>query len=108
MWERQPGHLDRASPGTGPEVNTTSSRTPLMHGARGPGRPGGCSTMTTIPEFLPVPGDGERWRADPLRLAVAGYLARYRGETRRHAESDLRAYLTWIIIAWLRSSSACR
>ena len=51
--------------------------------------------MTTIPEFLPVPGDGERWRVDPLRLAVAGYLARYRGETRRHAESDLRVYLTW-------------
>src|SRR5665648_796822 len=24
-----------------------------------------------------------------------GYLARYRGETRRHAESDLRAFLTW-------------
>ena len=51
--------------------------------------------MTTIPEFLPVPVDGERWRVDPLRLAVAGYLARYRGETRRHAESDLRVYLTW-------------
>src|SRR5665648_436406 len=66
-----------------------------MHGAQGPGRPGGCSTMTTIPEFLPVPVDGERWRVDPLRLAVAGYLARYRGETRRHAESDLRVYLTW-------------
>lgn len=37
----------------------------------------------------------DQWRADPLRLAVAGYLARYRGETRRHAESDLRAHLTW-------------
>ncbi|MEE6274614.1 hypothetical protein V2J56_14800 [Georgenia sp. MJ206] len=37
----------------------------------------------------------DEWRADPLRLAVAGYLARYKGETRRHTESDLRAYLTW-------------
>ncbi|NAZ82931.1 integrase, partial [Kineococcus sp. R8] len=26
---------------------------------------------------------------------MAAYLARYRGETRRHAESDPRAYLTW-------------
>jgi len=51
--------------------------------------------MTTTPEFLPIPTIDERWRVDPLRLAVAGYLARYRGETRRHAESDLRAYLIW-------------
>ena len=31
----------------------------------------------------------------PLRLAVAGYLARFTGISRTHAESDLRAYLTW-------------
>jgi integrase/recombinase XerD len=31
----------------------------------------------------------------PLQLAVAGYLARYKGLSRTHAESDLRAYLTW-------------
>ncbi|WP_432497996.1 tyrosine-type recombinase/integrase [Kineococcus auxinigenes] len=44
---------------------------------------------------LPIPlGDGT-WRTDPLRLAVAAYLARHLGETRRHAESDLRAYPTW-------------
>jgi integrase/recombinase XerD len=44
---------------------------------------------------LPIAlGDGT-WRTDPLRLAIAAYLARSRGETRRHAESDLRAYLTW-------------
>jgi len=46
---------------------------------------GGGSVMTTTPEFLPIPTIDERWRVDPLRLAVAGYLARYRGETRRHA-----------------------
>ncbi|WNB84334.1 tyrosine-type recombinase/integrase [Cellulomonas sp. ATA003] len=51
--------------------------------------------MTSTPEYLPVPLTDDHWRADPLRLAVAGYLARYRGETRRHAESDLRAYLMW-------------
>lgn len=56
---------------------------------------GGCFVMTTMPEFVPVRVEGESWRVDPLRLAVAGYLARYRGETRRHAESDLRVYLTW-------------
>ncbi|WP_337061779.1 tyrosine-type recombinase/integrase [Kineococcus sp. G2] len=28
-------------------------------------------------------------------MAIAAHLARYRGETRRHAESHLRAYLTW-------------
>jgi len=30
-----------------------------------------------------------------LQLAVAGYLARFRGVSRTHAESDLRAYLRW-------------
>ncbi len=30
-----------------------------------------------------------------LRLAVAAYLARYKGQSRLHTESDLRAYLVW-------------
>ena len=30
-----------------------------------------------------------------LRLAVAAYLARYKGESRTHTESDLRSYLDW-------------
>jgi integrase/recombinase XerD len=30
-----------------------------------------------------------------LRLATAAYLARYKGQSRLHAESDLRCYLTW-------------
>jgi integrase/recombinase XerD len=51
--------------------------------------------MTSTPEYLPLPPTDDHWRTDPLRVAVAGYLARHRGETRRHAESDLRAYLTW-------------
>ena len=75
-------------------------RAPAHAACRGPGAvehpglAGGCSGMTPTPEFLPILTIDEKWRADPLRLAVAGYLARYRGETRRHAESDLRAYLT--------------
>lgn len=34
-------------------------------------------------------------RLDPLRLAAAAYLARFRGQSRVHAESDLRAFLIW-------------
>ena len=33
--------------------------------------------------------------ADPLRLAVAAYLARCTGASRDHAHSDLRCFLSW-------------
>jgi site-specific recombinase XerD len=32
---------------------------------------------------------------DRLRRAVAAYLARFKGSSREHTESDLRCYLTW-------------
>jgi integrase/recombinase XerD len=32
---------------------------------------------------------------DRLRLAVAAYLARFKGSSRQHTESDLRCYLAW-------------
>ena len=32
---------------------------------------------------------------DVLRLAIAAYLARFKGQSRVHTESDLRAYLLW-------------
>jgi integrase len=32
---------------------------------------------------------------DQLRLAVTAYLARFKGSSRGHSESDLRCYLTW-------------
>jgi len=35
--------------------------------------------------------------SDRLRLAMAAYLSRYRGQSRVHAESDLRSYLTWCL-----------
>jgi hypothetical protein len=38
---------------------------------------------------------GESSSAERLRLVVAAYLARYRGLTREHTASDLRAFLTW-------------
>jgi hypothetical protein len=32
---------------------------------------------------------------DRLRLAVSAYLARFKGSSREHTESDLRCYLAW-------------
>ena len=32
---------------------------------------------------------------DPLRRAVAAYLSRFKGRSRIHSASDLRAFLTW-------------
>ena len=32
---------------------------------------------------------------DPLQLAVAAYLARFKGSSRYHTASDLRCYLSW-------------
>ena len=45
--------------------------------------------MTTSTELLP----GETF--DPVRLAAAAYLARYKGWSRLHNESDLRCWLNW-------------
>jgi integrase/recombinase XerD len=36
-------------------------------------------------------------RLDPLRMAAAAYLARYKGQSRIHTECDLRAYLRWCV-----------
>ena len=33
--------------------------------------------------------------AQPRHLAVAAYLARFKGQSRIHTESDLRSYLDW-------------
>jgi integrase/recombinase XerD len=46
-------------------------------------------------ELAPVPSDHPVAHADRLRLAVAAYLARFKGTSRDHANSDLRCYLTW-------------
>jgi integrase/recombinase XerD len=44
---------------------------------------------TVITHVLPSAG------FDPLRLAAAAYLARFKGQSRVHSESDLRVYLQW-------------
>jgi integrase/recombinase XerD len=51
--------------------------------------------MTNFSELPAVPSDRLLPAADPLRLAVAAYLARFTGSSRDHAESDLRCYLSW-------------
>jgi len=49
--------------------------------------------MTTYENVLvPIPLPPE---SDTLRRAVAAYLARFKGQSRVHTESDLRAFLTW-------------
>ena len=49
--------------------------------------------MTSLePVLFPVLIDAA---TAPLVRAVAAYLARYRGQTRVHTESDLRAFLVW-------------
>lgn len=54
-------------------------------------RAGGSSVHDDIPPYEVLPAA----RLDPLRLAAAAYLARYKGQSRIHTECDLRAYLRW-------------
>src|SRR5664280_111388 len=51
--------------------------------------------MTTLHELLPGGAGTPLPQVDPLRLAVAAYLARYKDASRVHTESDLRLYLGW-------------
>ena len=58
-------------------------------------------SMTVTP-VLPAPS------IDPLRLAAAAYLARFKGQSRVHTESDLRAYLYWCAERSLNPLAATR
>ena len=49
----------------------------------------------TFTELAPVPSDPPPPFTDRLQLAAAAYLARFKGSSREHTESDLRCYLTW-------------
>jgi site-specific recombinase XerD len=51
--------------------------------------------MTNLTELASVPSDPVVPSTDPLRLAVAAYLARFQGSSREHTDSDLRCYLAW-------------
>jgi integrase/recombinase XerD len=51
--------------------------------------------MITFSDLASVPCDPPAPFTDQLRLAVAAYLARFKGSSREHTESDLRRYLAW-------------
>ena len=51
--------------------------------------------MMNFTELPSAPSDRPVPFADPLRLAVAADLARFKGSSREHAESDLRCFLFW-------------
>ena len=51
--------------------------------------------MMNFPELAPTPSGRLLPRSDQLRLAVAAYLARFKGSSRYHTDSDLRCYLSW-------------
>jgi hypothetical protein len=51
--------------------------------------------MMTFSELASAAGDLPEPFTDRLRLAVAAYLARFKGSSREHTESDLRCYLSW-------------
>ena len=64
--------------------------------------------MMNFPELAPAPSDLPVPRGDQLRLAVAAYLARFKGSSRYHTESDLRCHLAWCAERGLRPLSARR
>jgi hypothetical protein len=51
--------------------------------------------MTTFTQLASAPSDPPEPFTDRLRLAVAACLARFKGSSRQHTESDLRCYLCW-------------
>jgi hypothetical protein len=63
-----------------------------IHGRRG--RPQ-CQDMMISTELASVPSHQAGPFTDQLRLAVSAYLARFKGSSREHTESDLRCYLAW-------------
>jgi len=51
--------------------------------------------MMNFTELPSVPSDRLVPFTDQLRLAVAAYLARFKGSSREHTSSDLRCFLAW-------------
>ena len=54
-----------------------------------------CQRMLNFTDLASVPSHPLAPFTDRLRLAVAAYLARFKGSSRQHTESDLRCYLAW-------------
>src|SRR4029077_430667 len=74
----------------------------------GGGLPAHCLGMRTSTTLPSVPSDDLVPFTDQLRLAVAAYLARFKGASRYHTESDLRCYLAWCTEHALDPLAACR
>jgi integrase/recombinase XerD len=51
--------------------------------------------MTSFDELLGATSGAGTTGRDIVRLATLAYLARYKGDSRMHTESDLRIYLVW-------------
>jgi len=51
--------------------------------------------MMNFTELASLPPDRLMPSTDQLQLAAAAYLARFKGSSRQHTESDLRCYLAW-------------
>jgi integrase/recombinase XerD len=51
--------------------------------------------MTTFTQLTSASSHPPEPFTDQLRLAVGAYLARFKGSSREHTESDLRCYLAW-------------
>jgi hypothetical protein len=59
--------------------------------------------MATFTQLDLTSSDPPEPFADRPRLAVAAYMARFKGCSRNHIESDLRCYLAWCADrAWMR------
>jgi site-specific recombinase XerD len=63
-----------------------------LHGDREPAH---CQGMMNFTDLASVPSHPLAPFTDRLRLAVAAYLARFKGISRNRTESDLRCYLSW-------------
>jgi site-specific recombinase XerD len=64
--------------------------------------------MMTFTELAPAASELPEPFTDRLRLAVAAYLARFKGSSRAHTESDLRCYLSWCAERGLDPMAASR
>jgi integrase len=51
--------------------------------------------MVKLTDLAFMPSDSLAPFTDRLRLAAAAYLARFKGTSREHTESDMRCYLAW-------------
>jgi integrase/recombinase XerD len=76
-------------------VNVTVCRAGAFAGYLGGRQQAQCLGMTNFTELPSGPPDHLIPFTDQLRLAVAAYLARFKGSSRYQTASDLRCFLAW-------------